>query len=70
MYNDLLFIFLAAFKDLAIRTGQKEEFEDAKCQHNDQKKNNKRTNTDLQNIHIKLKIEYTRTPLKTGGELS
>ena len=26
-------------------------------QHNDQKKNDKRTNNDLQNIHIKLKIE-------------
>jgi hypothetical protein len=26
-------------------------------QHNDQKKKNKRTNNDLQNIHIKLKIE-------------
>jgi hypothetical protein len=28
-----------------------------------------RTNNDLQNIHIKLRIE-SRTPLKTGGELS
>jgi hypothetical protein len=26
-------------------------------QHNDQKKKDKRTNNDLQNIHIKLKIE-------------
>ena len=26
-------------------------------QHNGQKKNHKRTNKDLQNIHIKLKIE-------------
>jgi hypothetical protein len=26
-------------------------------QHNGQKKKNKRTNNDLQNIHIKLKIE-------------
>ena len=44
-----------------------EEFEDTKgviriCisknkQHNGQKKNYKRTNTDLQNINIKLKIE-------------
>ena len=45
-----------------------EEFEDTKGiiririskknrQHNDQKKNDKRTNNDLQNIHIKLKIE-------------
>ena len=25
----------------------------------------KRTNNDLQNIHIKLKIEVTRTPLKS-----
>jgi molecular chaperone GrpE (heat shock protein) len=29
-----------------------------KRQHNDQKKKYKRTNNDLQNIHIKLKIEY------------
>jgi len=45
----------------------KEEFEDTKGviririskknrQHNDQKKKYKRTNNDLQNIHIKLKI--------------
>jgi hypothetical protein len=44
-----------------------EEFEDTKGvirirtsknrQHNDQEKKNKRTNNDLQNIHIKLKIE-------------
>jgi hypothetical protein len=44
-----------------------EEFEDTKGvirirkwknrQHNDQMKKNKRTNKDLQNIHIKLKIE-------------
>ena len=26
-------------------------------QHNDQKKKDKRTNNDIQNIHIKLKIE-------------
>jgi hypothetical protein len=26
-------------------------------QHNDQKKKDKRTNNDLQNIHIKLKME-------------
>ena len=47
---------------------QQEEFEDTKeviririskknRQHNDQKKKYKRTNNDLQNIHIKLKIE-------------
>jgi len=45
-----------------------EEFEDPKGeieirkskkdrQHNGQKKKNKRTNNDLQNMHIKLKIE-------------
>jgi hypothetical protein len=45
-----------------------EEFEDTKGvvrihqskkdrQHNGQKKKNKRTNNDLQNIHIKLNIE-------------
>ena len=48
--------------------GLKEEFEDTKGviririskknrQHNGQKKKYKRTNNDLQNIHIKLKIE-------------
>jgi ribosomal protein S21 len=42
---------------------KKEEFEDTKGiskknrQHNGQKKKDKRTNNDLQNIHIKLKIE-------------
>ena len=46
----------------------KEEFEDTKGvirirkskkdrQHNGQKKNDKGTNNDLQNIHIKLKVE-------------
>jgi hypothetical protein len=29
----------------------------------------KRTNNDLQNMHIKLKISVTRTPLKTEGEI-
>ena len=38
-------------------------------QHNGQKKKYKRTNNDLQNIHIKTKDRITRTPLKTGGEL-
>ena len=37
-------------------------------QHNDQKKKDKRTNNDLQNIHIKLKIEQHKIPLKTGSE--
>jgi hypothetical protein len=48
--------------------GEKKEFEDAKGvirirkskknrQHNDQKRKYKRTNNDLQNIHIKLMIE-------------
>ena len=48
--------------------GEQEEFEDTKGvirirvskknrQHNGQKKKCKRTNNDLQNIHIKLKIE-------------
>ena len=30
--------------------------------------NRKRTNNDLQNIHIKLQEWVTRAPLKTGGE--
>jgi len=34
-------------------------------QHNGQKKKNKRTNNDLQNIH-KTKERVTRTPLKSG----
>jgi hypothetical protein len=61
------------------RTKGQEELEDTKVeiriciskknrQHNGQKKKNKRTNNDLQNIHIKLK-RVTRTPLKTRGEL-
>ena len=50
-------------------TSYKEEFEDTKevirfrkskknRKHNGQKKKYKKTNNDLQNIHIKLKIEY------------
>ena len=35
-------------------------------QHNDQKKKDKRTNNDLQNIAHKTKDRVTRTPLKTG----
>ena len=35
-------------------------------QHNDQMKKNKRTNKDLQNIHIKLKIEK-HEPTKNPG---
>ena len=37
-------------------------------QHNGQKKKYKRTNNDLQNIHIKLKIEY-HEPNKNRSEL-
>ena len=54
----------------------REEFEDTKGvirirklkngQHNDQMKKNKRTNKDLQNIHIKLKIEK-HEPTKNPG---
>ena len=29
----------------------------------------KRTNKDIQDMHIKLKDRETQTPLKTGGEL-
>jgi len=38
-------------------------------QHNGQKKKDKFTNNDLQNITHKAKERVTRTPLKTGGEL-
>ena len=52
-----------------LSTTYQKEFEDTKGviripklkknrQHNGQKKKYKRTNSDLQNIHIKLKIEY------------
>ena len=55
----------------------KEEFEDTKGvmrirvskknrQHNRQKNKYKRTNDDLQNIHIKLKIEYHEPHKKPG----
>jgi len=54
-----------------------EEFEDTKGairihkskkdrQHNEQKKKNKRTNSDLQKTHIKLKIEQ-HNPTKNKG---
>jgi hypothetical protein len=55
------------------------EFEDTKWvirirkskdrQHNGQKKKDKRTNNDLQNITYKTKDRVTRTLLKTEGEL-
>jgi len=56
----------------------KKEFEDIKGvirirklkkdrQHNDQKKKDKRTNNDLQNITNKTKDRVTRTPLKPGA---
>ena len=38
-------------------------------QHNDQKKKEKRTNNDLQNITQKTKDRATRTPQITGSEL-
>ena len=38
-------------------------------QHNGQKKKDKRTNNDLQNITHKTTDRITRTPLKSGGEL-
>ena len=38
-------------------------------QHNGQKKKDKRTNNDRQNITYKTKYLVTRTPLKNGGEL-
>jgi len=55
-------------KDMLLCDCQQEEFEDTKGtiririskknrQHNGQKKKYKRANNDLQNIHIKLKIE-------------
>ena len=64
-----------------IVTPLKEEFEDTNWliriripkknrQHNGQKKINKRTNNDPQNIHIKPKIEYhepTKTGVKSGA---
>jgi hypothetical protein len=61
-----------------LSTTYQEEFEDTKGviripnskknrQHNGQKKKYKRTNNDLQNIHIKQKIEYE---LKCSGRVS
>ena len=61
-----LLIFTPCF--MGVNKDLEEEFEDAKgiirirkskkdSQHNGQKKKDKRTNSGLQNIHIKLKIE-------------
>ena len=54
-----------------------EEFEDTKVlirirksknrQHNGRKKKYKKTNNDLENIHIKLRIEEIRIPSKNQG---
>jgi len=38
-------------------------------QYNGQRKKDKRTNNDLQNVTHETKDRATRTPLKTGGEL-
>ena len=63
---------------IKLRFTQTEEFEDTKGairirkskdrQPKGQKKKDKRTNNDLQNMHIKLKISNTN-PTKTRGEL-
>ena len=56
-----LYEILLVFKESNVHS--KKKFEDTKDgkskdrQHNGQKKKHKRTNNDLQNIHIKLKIE-------------
>ena len=57
----------------------REKFEDTKGvirshkskdrQYNGRKKNDKRTNNDLQNITQKTKDQVTQTPLKMKGEL-
>jgi hypothetical protein len=63
-FDPLLYVWYVIYCIVQIT----EEFEDTKGviririskknrQHNDQKKKYKRTNNDLQNIHIKLKIE-------------
>jgi tRNA A-37 threonylcarbamoyl transferase component Bud32 len=65
---------------MAKRKKGQEEFEDTKLvirfrkskknrQHNDQTKNEKRTNNDLQNITQKTKDLATRTPQITRSEL-
>jgi len=74
--NTYCFYILLLFHQTSIW----EEFEDTNgviriCiskknrQNNGQKKKYKRINNDLQNIHIKLKIEQHDPPLKPGGEL-
>jgi hypothetical protein len=61
------FLLVKVFEDtkgvIRIRKSKKNR------QHNGQKKKDKRTNNDLQNIHIKTKDRVRRTPLKTGGYL-
>ena len=52
-------------------TGGTEQFEDTKgiIRNRKSKKNERRTNNDLQNITQKTKARATRTPLKAGDEL-
>jgi hypothetical protein len=50
-YNSIIEEFEYTKGAIRIRISKKNR------QHNGQKKNHKRTNNDLQNIHIKLKIE-------------
>ena len=52
---------------MKIPKGQSESVHGKKDkQHNNQKKKDKRTNNDLQNVHIKLKIEEHELHVKPG----
>jgi hypothetical protein len=53
--------------DANIYEGTKEVIRIRKTKKNRQKKKDKRTNNDLQNITQKTKDRVTRTPLKIGG---
>jgi hypothetical protein len=53
--------FENAIEVIEIRKSKKDR------QHNGQRKNDKRSNNDLQNATQKTKDRVTRTPLKTGG---
>ena len=63
-YNNTWYRIIPGKKSLKIRIRKSKKTR----QHNDQKKKDKRTNNDLQNITHKAKDRVTRTPLKTGSE--
>jgi len=67
LWNDILQMEYVKFEDTTKIVIKNRKLEDR--QYNDQKKNDRRTNNDLQNTTQKTKDRRTRNPLQPGGEL-